>query len=363
MKKAVCILLTLMLLVLTLPALAVNAKPGQTVTVSIHVTTSGAYASIGLSYDSSVLEFVSASGGTVAPQSGSGRFIFGSGTSSIGSAFGSVTFRVKDSAIPGTYNVNGYKVECYDTSLSDCSCSVSGGSVVITAAEPDPTFSPFTPDPSQPTPQPTPKQTKSPYNTPDSTDSLGTYTLVILNEEDEEETFEVEVVEWGLVHCKVLLDGVETEVNTMDLVLSDQVPEGHQLAIVYAPNRGKAALRKAENTGSKQLESCDTGVIVPVLEEGKTMSRVNYLGKTGYMLNTSLRFYSPCEGEGEGLIGGKKSSDANMRLNKDNGSLKIAKLQSGTTVCVVKAWKDWYEIDYAGLHGFVSKTLLEMIEE
>ena len=363
MKKAVCILSTIMLLVLTLPALAVNAKPGQTVTVNINVTTSGAYASIGIDYDSSVLEFVSASGGNVAPRSGSGRFIFGSGTSSIGSASGSVTFRVKDSAMPGTYNVRGYKVECYDTSLSDCSCSVSGGSVVVTAEAPDPTFPPITPDPGKTTPQPTPKSTKNPYNTPTSTDTMGTYTLVTLNEDDEEETFEVEIVEWGLVHCRVLLNGIETEVNTMDLVLSDKVPDGHQLAVIYAPNKGKAALRKAENTGSKQLESCNTGVIVPVLEEGKKMSRINYLGKTGYILNTSLHFYAPCEGEGEGLIGGKNASDANMRLNKDNGSLKIAKLQNGTKVCVVKAWKEWYEIDYAGLHGFVPKKLLDMIEE
>ena len=169
-------------------------------------------------------------------------------------------------------------------------------------------------------------------------------------------------MQWGLAKCEVMLDGVRTEVNTKDLLLSENVRADHQLAIVYAPNKGKASLRKAENTGSKILETCDTGVIVPVIEEGKTMSKVNYLGKEGYMLNTSLRFYGVCEEIGTAVVRNRSGADVIIRLNRDNASLKLTKLPNGTEVTLIKEYKEWYEVDYAGLHGFIPKRSIEVTE-
>ena len=368
MKKTLCLIMALVMILITLPALA--TAPGETATVTIKVTTSGCYARVGLNFDSSVLEFVSASGGSMAPNSGSGKFIFGDGIKAIGTASGSVTFRVKSGAPDGTYSVSGSVVECYDVNLNSCGCSVSGGSVTVKSqaaptnppsGDPTPTPVPGQPTP-KPTPKPTAKRTKSPYSTPAPVADMGTYTLMRENEEGETETCQVKMSVWGLAKSEVILDGVKTIVNTRDLVLSENVRPDHQLAIIYAPNKGKASLRKAENTGSKLLESCDTGVIVPVLEEGRNMSKVNYLGKEGYVLNTSLRFYSAGEEIGTATVRNRSGADVILRLNRDNASLKLTKLTNGTVVTVIKEYKEWFEVDYAGLHGFVPKRSAEMNE-
>lgn len=122
---------TMMLLTIAVSAMAAYG-PGDTVDVTISISTSsGCWASIGFSYDNSALEFVSATGGTVAPQSSNGKFIFGSGTSAIGSASGKITFKIKETAKPGTYTISAKLSECYDINENDVPASVSGGTIKV----------------------------------------------------------------------------------------------------------------------------------------------------------------------------------------------------------------------------------------
>lgn len=361
MKKTLSLIMAAVLLLICVPALA--TAPGETATVSIKVTTSGCYASIGVSYDTSVLEYVSASGGTVSYAGGNTKFIFGSGLSSIGTASGSITFRVKAGAPAGTYNVSGYVVECYNTSYGTASCSVSGGSVVVSGSKTPETAAP-TYIPGDITPKPTSgNKTKSPYSTPKPVKTLGKYILVTENEDGEEETAEAEILVWGLARCEVLLNGVRSIVDTKDLLLSDKVRADEQLAVIYAPNKGHASLRKAANKGSKELLSMDTGVIVPILEKDGDFCRINYLGTEGYVLATSLRFYNVYEEYQDGEVAVKSGADAALRLNRDNDSIRLTKLPNRTSVYVLKEYKDWYEVDYAGYHGFIIKKNIQIQEE
>lgn len=349
MKKLSCLLMVLMLITLTLPVVASASAPGDTVTVSIRISTSGAIARVRLSYNASVLEFVSASGGNVAPISGTGAFMFGSGTAAIGSASGTVTFRIKSDAPDGTYYVGGNAIECYDTNGSTVSCSVSGGNVVVSTGSSTPTVT------TKPT---TGGNTARPTRT--AKPDMGTFTLTQTDEETgDTSTKQVTMMVWGLAKCEVTLNGARAKVNTLDLQLSPNVTVDQQLAVIYAPNTGKAALRKTAKTSSAKLMDVNAGVIVPVESIEGECAQVTYLGHKGYVRLSSLRFYAPCEGEGTGTIRNASGSEVILRLARDNGSQKVCKIPVGAEVYVIKTWSEWYEIDYQGYHGFVPKNRLE----
>ena len=132
MKKWFVVLVSAILALVCLAAASAETHaPGDTVNVKISITTDGAYASVGFTFDKDALEFVSASGGAVAPQSASGNFIFGSGTTAIGSAEGTITFKVKTTAKPGSYEVKPVVKECYDISENDTSATVKGETIKV----------------------------------------------------------------------------------------------------------------------------------------------------------------------------------------------------------------------------------------
>ena len=355
MKKALCVLAVLMLLTACVPAFAATVHPGETATVTIRVTTAGAWARVGINYDSSVLEFVTASGGSVAPSGGSGSFVFGSGTSPIGTASGSVTFRVKSTAPAGTYSVTGSVKECYNTDETSASCSVTGGSItVVTGTDPNtPVPGPNTPVPGPNTPKPTRRPTATPQ--PD----LGTYEVTV--EENGEQTVKMaKMLCWGLAKSEVMIDGVKTTVNTRDITLSDTVSIDHQLAMIYAPNQGKAALRKAASAGSKQILSAESGIIVYVIDIEGGFTKVNYLGREGYVKNTSLKYFGACEELGTGTVKNTNGNTVPVYVNRDRASWKELKLQAGTKVTVIQAYSEWYAIDVNGYHGYILKKNLVM---
>ncbi len=364
MKKCALVLITLCLLCMATVAYAVTAQPGQTVTVTVNVTTSGAWCSVGFNYDSSVLTFVSASGGNVAPNSGSGRFIFGSGTAPIGSASGSITFRVSDSAAPGTYNVSAYKVECYDTAYNDVGASVSGGSVTVvgnTTPTPNP-VNPYTPVPTYvpggPTPTPKPTSTKTKTVTAVPQNDQGIYNYVTEDEDGIYTTQKVNMFVLGLAKCIVKIDGVKTEVPTLAIELSEDVKPDHQLAVVYAPNSGLASLRKTEKSGSEVIVKMEAGAIVVVKQIKGDYTQVVYNGRTGWVKNTSLKYYAACEEMGKARV--DNGNAVKLYLNRDNDSWVITKLSAGAELSLIREYKEWYEVDWNGYHGFIYKKYVKV---
>lgn len=179
---------------------------------------------------------------------------------------------------------------------------------------------------------------------------------------------QVTVEQLGSTTSKVRYNGTTTEVNTADLVFSSDVPEGKRIAVVYAPNTGKASLRAKASSSADVLKKCKAGTIVSVLEYGKKFCKINYNGSVGYILTSCLQFISPDEqpvGTGVLTYKGKATgrTTINVRNDADGDSAKITEWRTGTEVLVFGKEGKWYEVEANGMRGFVKEEFLTMNEE
>ena len=135
MKKLVSAILVLAMLLSA--AVAFAAAPGDTVTVTMSFSSSTACAvTLGVSYNESVLQYVSSSGSAPGAFVAAGKnSINMAATTPITSATFTYTFRVLDSAPAGTYNIRLSAGICVDSSQNTTSCSLSGASVVVVRDE------------------------------------------------------------------------------------------------------------------------------------------------------------------------------------------------------------------------------------
>lgn len=173
----------------------------------------------------------------------------------------------------------------------------------------------------------------------------------------------VGVLELGLVYSKISYSGQTMEVATTDLVFGENIPEGKELAVIYAPNTGKASLRKTASNNATVIKTCKAGVIVPVIEVGKTYTKVNYKGTIGYVKNSSLQFYSATSQDtttGKLSYKGKTNggTTVNVRCKADEKSAVVATWKTGTAVRILSIAKGWYEIEAKGIHGWVLQEYL-----
>lgn len=132
-----------------------------------------------------------------------------------------------------------------------------------------------------------------------------------------------------------------------------EAPEDLLVAFVYAPNSGKASLREAADNNSKVLAQCTTGTVVTVLEIGKTHSKVDVDGQTGYLRNDCLGYSAVKEEQvlTGTLVGG---GNINVRGGADKDSYRIGQWPSGTQVTIYGVSGSWCEVEFDGVHGWVA---------
>jgi len=179
---------------------------------------------------------------------------------------------------------------------------------------------------------------------------------------------QVTLEQLGSTTSKVRHNGITTEVNTADLVFSSDVPEDKRIAVVYAPNTGKASLRAKGSSSADTLKKCKAGTIVSVLEYGKKFCKINYNGSVGYILTSCLQFHSADEQPtGTGVLSYKGkatgSTTINIRNDADGDSAKITEWRTGTEVLVFGIDGKWYEVEANGMRGFVKEEFLTTNEE
>lgn len=182
-----------------------------------------------------------------------------------------------------------------------------------------------------------------------------------------EERVQVKLELLGSTTSKVIYNGTTTEIATSELVFSADVPEDKRIAVVYAPNTGKASLRKKASTSADVLKKCKAGTIVAVLEYGKKFCKINYNGATGYILTSCLQFISPDEqptSTGTLTYKGKAtgSTTINVRNDADGDSAKITEWRTGTEVLIFSYEDGWYEIEANGMRGFVMDDFITISE-
>lgn len=171
----------------------------------------------------------------------------------------------------------------------------------------------------------------------------------------------------GSTTSRVIYNGTTTEVATSELVFSSDVSDDKRIAVVYAPNTGKASLRKKASTSADVLKKCKAGTIVAVLEYGKKFCKINYNGSTGYILTSCLQFISPDEqptSTGTLTYKGKAtgSTTINVRNDADGDSAKISEWRTGTEVLIFGYEDGWYEIEANGMRGFVMADFITISE-
>ena len=136
MKKWMAILITLLLLVFTSVALAIDAEPGSTVSVPVSVNANGAaYISLSLSYDESVFDYVSIScTGPNAQATGKTMMMYVIDGAIPSGQVGTITLKVKEGAKSGTYQISATVTGAYDVDEKAVNATASAGSVTIKAA-------------------------------------------------------------------------------------------------------------------------------------------------------------------------------------------------------------------------------------
>ena len=121
--------------------------------------------------------------------------------------------------------------------------------------------------------------------------------------------------------------------------------------------------RLYKDTGFKRsIGLCDPGVILPVISIDDHYVEVQHKGKTGYLKRSSVQLSAPVEGIGRGVVVNGKQS-VNIRLEPGIQSTKVIAVGSETEVVVLSEKGNWYEVEYNGLHGYIRKDFLEIVEK
>ena len=142
MKRFFSCLLAVVLLISSMGVTVFATEPNQTATVNISVTSNPGIASLNitLNYNQDALELVSItqgsafSGGMFTANAANGKIAYmqTNNTTATGT-LAVATFKVKENAALGTYNVTVSVTKCTDEAAQAVSVGVSGGSVTVTA--------------------------------------------------------------------------------------------------------------------------------------------------------------------------------------------------------------------------------------
>ena len=111
---------------------------------------------------------------------------------------------------------------------------------------------------------------------------------------------------------------------------------------------------------------CKPGTILAVVSVLDDCIEVKYPEKKnsfrGFLKKSSVQLCGPAEGIGTGIVKNGKQV-VNIRAKKDINSAKVEVVKSGTEIILVSDTDNWYEVEYNGLHGYIRKEFVTILEE
>ena len=181
--------------------------------------------------------------------------------------------------------------------------------------------------------------------------------------QEEQEATVVEVRELGITSSIVYRNGKEATVQTRDLSFAQNTPEGKELAVIYAPKAGYASMRKIASSKGKVLKKIKAGTIVLVLEVGDDWTKIQLQNQTGFVKNTSLKYYSSgIKAKSIGIISynGKTTvkTTVNVRNSPEKGSNVVAVWKVGKEVTIINQAEGWAEVEADGICGYVKDEFI-----
>lgn len=182
------------------------------------------------------------------------------------------------------------------------------------------------------------------------------------------ENREISVVQLGVSESVVILGEEEITVPTKALTFAEGVKDKHRIAAIYAPRLGRCILRAKASEKAKELDKCPAGRIVPVLEYGKTWTKIRYEGQVGYVKTAVLTFLgNKADPIGVGVTSyqGRATGSAKvpLRNGKTSDAEIILNLRTATEVKVLSFDGKWYELEHDGWYGFLYKTYFTYEDE
>lgn len=165
-----------------------------------------------------------------------------------------------------------------------------------------------------------------------------------------------------------LVEGEDGEftVPTNQIVCSDAVPAGHQIAVITARKTGTASLRAEASAKAENLAKLRDGTLVCVLSEGKDFCKIWVNGMTGFV-NANVLEYDVYVAEpvGTALLKGSNgkttgSGTVNVRVTNKKTAAKSDEWPVGTEVLVLKSVKDWYLVELNGQRGYINKAYIKL---
>lgn len=170
----------------------------------------------------------------------------------------------------------------------------------------------------------------------------------------------VEVRKLGITTSTVYYGGKEETVQTGDLVFAQNVPEGKELAVVYAPGAGYASMRKTASQNGKVLKKIKAGTIVLVMEINEKWVKVQSQNQTGYVASNCLQYYpSRTKAKATGTISYKGKTNVNTTVNirnsADKRSYKVAEWKVGKEVTILDRVDGWVLVEADGICGFAQE--------
>ena len=175
----------------------------------------------------------------------------------------------------------------------------------------------------------------------------------------------VQVVTLGVRTSVVKIDGKKQEIMTEELVFAAGIPDDQRVAYIYAPESGQCWLRKTGSESGTTIQPCRAGTVVAVLALDGSWTKIRYKDAVGYVPTRCLTFCNPARGTiGTGMVtkngNGSGRAEINVRNAPTRESVVIKTWKTGTMVTVFSFKDGWYEVEYNGIHAFIKEDYLTM---
>ncbi len=195
----------------------------------------------------------------------------------------------------------------------------------------------------------------------------GAYTPTVYKNPQTGEVTEVTVRYMGIGRSMVVLNGVETLVNTVDLEWLTEAPADKVLAVIDTPRNGYAAMYAGKSKKTTLIKQCRLDQVVRVISTGKNWTMIDHDGTRGYVQTSSLEFYTNDHVEFDpgllsvkGRVKGKDS--ANIR-SRDKTHRNLCSYALGTPLTVFDIVDEWAEVDVCGWHCVINSKCLTLEHE
>lgn len=174
---------------------------------------------------------------------------------------------------------------------------------------------------------------------------------------------DVKVQILGVCRSYIFIRSSPMIVNTSDLSFATDVAPEETLACVVSTTPAKVYWGPEFKAA---FSRCKPGTILAVVAVGDDYIEVKYPEEKnafrGFLKKASVQLCEPAEGIGTGLVKNGKQS-VNMRAKMDIKSAKVETIKSGTEIIVVSDTGNWYEVEYNGLHGYIRKEFITLLEK